>query len=248
MSRRGVLAGAVLVLVCVLAPARPSAAQVLPPGYPGPTTTVPAEPTSEEQDGGRVRSGQTVVIESCGFAPTSAEPEVAVEVDPVRAEADLVPEPVRLVSVTWNGQVVGTSEVGEDGCASVTVEVHDRDDQPPCPAVVVDGTEQAGNRGANELVVSGEGANGAARTVTTSLSISCSNGNGAGTAPAAGAQDEGVGDQGVRASLTLDDEPLLISATRSPIVRWGGLNVLLLALAGGLLLAERRRRARRAVL
>ena len=236
---------------------------VVDPGYPGPTSTTTPEPTGADQDAGRVRAGETVVVEACGFRASSPESEVQVNLqgEPV-AGADLEPEPPRTVAVSWNDVDTGTAEVDEAGCVHVEVSVNERDDVPPCPAVDVNDQDRAGRRGRNTLVLRGEGANGAPRTVTTTLSISCSNasGNGGGGADGssteAGAlgtatsEDEAIanGGPGVRATNASSESSLRSRLASSSPMRWAAVNVAVLAVAVVLLAAEWRRRVRRAVL
>ena len=259
MVRRGVIVCIALAMVGLAVLARPAAAQVIPPGYPGPTSTVPPEPSNEEQDAGTVRAGQTVVIESCGFDPTVEDPAVP-GVGPI-PETEVDRNPERTVEVTWNGEDVGSAVVGSDGCARVEVSVHDRRGEVACPATDVNGRTVMARRGRNALVVRGVGTNGEARTVTTRVSISCSNGGGAGDAAGAGAgssdgaasagggDGELLGDPGVRAGETIaSSTPRLSTVARSTPLRWGAVTLLVLGVAGAAAFGERLRRARRIAL
>lgn len=248
MVRRGVIAAVALAMVGLFAAASPAAGQVAAPGgYPGPTTTAPPGPTSDEQNAGTVRAGQTIVVESCGFEPSTPSD---------------VPAPVpvggseQTVSVTWNGASVGTAVVGEDGCARVSISVNERDASPPCPAGSVNDVDVAGERGRNTLVVAGEGSNGAPRNVTTRVTISCSNGGGGpgGGAGAASASESGdggqpTGDAGVRTAETASStRPVLEEVAGSGVLRGAAMLLLLGVVSATLVVAERVRRARRVAL
>ena len=236
---------------------------VVDPGYPGPTSTTAPPPTNAEQDGGRVFAGDSVVIESCGFRPSGPEDEVEVDLNRQRVTGvDVTPEDPKRAAVSWNDVETGSVEVDDAGCARVRVTVHERDGSPPCPAVDVNGDGREGRRGRNKLVLRGEGANHSPRTVTTTLSISCSNGGGNGNGNGGGGNGSdgaavgasnadaaaATGGPGVRAENASSERGITGRLASSSRMKWAAVNVVLLAVAVGLLLAEWRRRARRAVL
>jgi hypothetical protein len=196
-------------------------ASVLAQGYPGPTSTTPPQRTEQRQNAGQVRTGESIVIESCGFAAASP------------------------ATVAFNGQPVGSDVAGTDGCIDTSFAV--RDD---CPGVVIDGIPREGERGRNEIVVEGTGSNTAARTVITGVSISCSAGGGGGgktKSKSSGTGDAGsvaardLDDEGaVLAALT---SPLTSDGGRVAVTA-----VAVLGLALVLAYRELRRRRRRALL
>ena len=191
-------------------------------GYPGPTSTTPPQRTEQRQNAGQVRTGESVVIESCGFAPASP------------------------VTIGFNGETVGSDVARSDGCVDTTFAV-----RSDCPGVTIDGVPAEGERGRNEVVVSGQGANTATRSVITGVSISCSAGGG-GNGKAAKEQGAGAGDPGSVASRDLGEEGAVLAALTAPLSTDAGraavTAVLIVGIALVLAYRELRRRRRRALL
>lgn len=196
-------------------------AGVLAQGYPGPTSTTPPQRTEQRQNAGQVRTGESIVIESCGFAAGSQ------------------------ATVAFNGEAVGSGVAGADGCVDTSFAV--RDD---CPGVMIDGIPREGKRGRNEIVVEGTGSNNAGRTVITGVTVSCSAGGGgggqakgksSGTGDAGSVAARDLDDDGaVLAALT---SPLTSDGGRVAVTA-----VVVLGLALVLAYRELRRRRRRALL
>ena len=118
--------------------------------YPGTTTTPQPGATRSEQEGAALGRGGRSTIESCGFAPDTA------------------------ATVTFNGAAAGEDRSEIDGCVRSTVEVLGTG---ACRVRINDGAALSAVNGRNTFEVNGTGANGAARTVTTSFDINCQAGS-----------------------------------------------------------------------
>jgi hypothetical protein len=139
----------VMATVLVLASAAPVVTAHAQQGYPGSTTSTAGESSSQVRDIGLERPGHPFTAEACGFQPGST------------------------VNVSFNGGSAGTATVDSSGCVHVAGEV-----LAACPQVRINGIVFTGHTGANSIVNSGTGSNGASRTVTVKFNISCAAGSG----------------------------------------------------------------------
>lgn len=208
----------VFVIAVVVAPIGPASGQ---PGYPGDNEPPAPRPTRAVQQYGPYVAGDSFVVESCGFAAPST------------------------VSKTFSGESSGTSTVGADGCSTSQVEIVAGSEsgsavgalviatvgvpaqltQQSCGSTVrIDGLEHDARSGRNDLVVVGDGSNGAGREVVNRIVLRC--------------------DQ--ETARSVDGASGLLARTGGGIVGWVILAALLLTVGAIVVAFERRRLVRRA--